>query len=340
MRRQDEKYELTRDFSKASFREPMKPIRTAVIGTGYLGHFHAEKFASLPESALVAVVDTRADRAQACATRLGVRALTDFHTLVGEVDAVSIAVPTTLHHEIARFFLTQGIHVLVEKPITTTLEQADELITLARDQGLVLQVGHSERFNAVLQALDQVLIQPLFIESLRISPFRPRGTDVCVVLDLMIHDIDIIQHLVRSPIEHIDASGVRVLSEGTDIANARIRFENGCVANVTASRVSSHAERRMRIFQPSKYFSLDFQNRVLRSHTTGAVESGSNVPEILVQEQAFDANDSLLLQAGAFLRAVRTGCRPVVSGEDGRNALRTAADINRQLQVNGHRVMS
>ena len=310
----------------------MEQIRTAVIGTGYLGRFHAEKFAALPAAELVAVVDIRPERATESAARLGVRALTDYHALIGEVDAVSIVVPTTLHHEVARFFLANGVHVLVEKPITTTLAQADELIALARERVLVLQVGHSERFNAALRALDPVLLQPLFIESLRIATFRPRGTDVCVVLDLMIHDIDIIQHLVHSPIRHIDANGVKVLSEETDIANARIQFENGCVANVTASRVSSHAERKMRIFQPSNYLSLDFQNRVLRIHTHGSVETHPGVPEILVQEQSFQANDSLLLQAGAFLQAVRDGGRPVVSGEDGRNALHTAADIRRQLQ--------
>jgi predicted dehydrogenase len=309
----------------------MKAIRTAVIGTGYLGHFHAEKYAALPEAKLVAVVDTQPDRAGDTAHRLGTRALVDYRELAGQVDAVSVVVPTTLHHEVARFFLANGVHVLVEKPITTTLAQADELIALARDGGLVLQVGHSERFNAALRALDPVLLQPLFIESLRIAPFRPRGTDVCVVLDLMIHDIEIIQHLVSSPVQRIDASGVRVLSEETDIANARIQFENGCVANVTASRVSSHAERRMRIFQPRSYLSLDFQHRVLRIHTLGGNEPDSGVPEILVQEQSFEANDSLLLQIGAFLKTVREGGRPVVSGEDGRNALRTAADIRRQL---------
>jgi predicted dehydrogenase len=318
----------------------MEKLRTAVIGTGYLGRFHAEKFAALPESELVAVVDILPGRARESATRLGTRALTDYRALDGEVDAVVIAVPTTAHYEIAHFFLAHGVHVLVEKPITTTLDQADELIALARDHHLVLQVGHSERFNAALKALDQWLLQPLYIDSLRIAPFRPRGTDVCVVLDLMIHDIDIIQHLVRSPIQRIDANGVKVLSEETDIANARIQFESGCVANVTASRVSSHAERRMRIFQPSNYLSLDFQNRVLRVHTRGTETSQAGVPEILVQEQSFEANDSLLLQDGAFLRAVCSGGRPVVSGEDGRNALRTAADINRQLRDNRHRTMA
>lgn len=310
----------------------MQPIRTAVIGTGYLGRFHAEKFAALPEAELVAVVDIQSERARETAARLGTRALADYRELDGQVDAVSIVVPTSLHHEVARHFLARGVHVLVEKPITVTLAEADELIALARDRDLVLQVGHSERFNAALMALDPILLQPLFIESLRIAPFRPRGTDVCVVLDLMIHDIDIIQHLVASPVRSIDASGAQVLSEETDIANVRLQFENGCVANVTASRVSSHAERKMRIFQPRNYLSLDFQNRVLRIHRMGTAGAHSATPEILVQEQAFEANDSLLLQAGAFLRAVRTGGQPVVTGEDGRMALHTAAEIRRQLQ--------
>ena len=310
----------------------MQPIRAAVIGTGYLGRFHAEKYAALPGAELVAVADIDPERAEQTAARLDTRALSDYRDLEGLVDAVSVVVPTTLHHEVARFFLDKGVHVLVEKPITSTLAQADELIRLARDKGLVLQVGHSERFNAALRALDPVLLQPLFIESLRIAPFRPRGTDVCVVLDLMIHDIEIIQHLVSSPVQRIDANGVRVLSEETDIANARIQFENGCVANVTASRVSSHAERRMRIFQPRNYLSLDFLHRVLRIHTLGGTEADTGAPEILVQEQSFEANDSLLLQIDAFLKTVREGGRPVVSGEDGRNALRTAADIRRQLR--------
>ena len=309
----------------------MNPLRTAIIGTGYLGRFHAEKFASLPAAELVAVVDADHTRAAAVARRLGTRALSDYRELAGRVDAVSIAVPTRLHHEIARFFLAQGTHVLVEKPITTTLEQADDLIALARANGLVLQVGHSERFNAALLALGDIPLEPLFIESLRITPFRSRGTDVCVVLDLMIHDIDIIQHLVHAPIHHIDANGVRVLSEDTDIANARIQFGNGCVANVTASRVSSHDERRMRIFQRHSYLSLDFLNRMLRIHTLGMEQDTDGMPEIRVQERGYEQHDSLLLQAAAFLRAIREGSEPPVSGEDARAALRTAAEIRRQL---------
>ena len=310
----------------------MDTIRIAVVGVGYLGRFHAEKFSALPDCELVAVVDSDVTRAREVGAGLGIEGLGDYRELLGRVDAVSVVVPTSLHHEVARFFLQNGVHVLVEKPITTTVEEADELIALAGDKGLVLQVGHLERFNAAMQTLDQVLGEPLFIESHRLAPFKPRGTDVCVVRDLMIHDIDIIQHLVHSPIRRIDANGVKVLSDETDIANARIQFENGFVANVTASRVSSHTERKMRLFQHHNYVSIDFHNRVLKVYTKGAREIHPGIPEILIEEQAYEPNDALLLQAQDFLRVITEGGRPRVSGEDGRNALRTADEISRLLQ--------
>jgi predicted dehydrogenase len=208
----------------------MKIIRTAVIGVGYLGRFHAQKYATLPGSQLVAVVDAQEEARQRVATETGCRAVADFRELFGEVDAVSIATPTPLHYSIASACLEHGIHVLVEKPITTMLDEARELIAIADRTGCVLQVGHLERFNAAILALEGTLHTPQFIESVRIAPFKPRGTDVNVVLDLMIHDIDLLQSLVGAPIVSIDAVGASVFSEGLDIANARIRYANGCVA--------------------------------------------------------------------------------------------------------------
>ncbi|MGC8733229.1 MAG: Gfo/Idh/MocA family protein, partial [Halothiobacillaceae bacterium] len=244
----------------------MSKLQCAVIGTGYLGKFHADKYALLPECELVAVVDANPKTAASLAAKHGCRGLTDYRELLGKVDAVSIAVPTSLHFEVARDFLAAGIHVLVEKPITTTVEQADELIRLAREKNRVLMVGHLERFNPAILALDGVLDQPRFIESTRLAPFKPRATDVSVVLDLMIHDIDIILDIVDSPITHVEASGACVLTNDTDIANARLTFANGCVANVTASRISLKSERKMRLFQKDAYLSVDFQNRVLATH--------------------------------------------------------------------------
>jgi len=214
------------------------PLRTGVIGVGYLGKFHVEKYAKLPHSKLTAVCDINQASCEKAANEYQCKAITDYHDLVGLVDAVSIAVPTDLHYPIAKTCLENGIHVLLEKPMASTVAQADELIRIAKENHCVLQIGHLERFNSTLQALENVLDNPQFIESFRLAPFRLRGSDINVILDLMIHDIDIIQYIVKSPIAKIDANGASVLSKHTDIANARITFESGCVANVTASRVS------------------------------------------------------------------------------------------------------
>ncbi|HID49434.1 MAG TPA: Gfo/Idh/MocA family oxidoreductase, partial [Chromatiales bacterium] len=235
----------------------MPPLKTAVVGAGYLGKFHAQKYAQLPDSELVAVCDVNTDIARAVATEHGVPVLSDLHHLLDQVDAVSIVVPTQKHYDVARVFLEHGIHVLLEKPITSTVEQAQQLVDIAaRQPGLVFQIGHLERFNPAILALENELHQPQFIESLRIASFNPRGADVNVILDLMIHDIDIILDFVRSPVKSIQANGVPVLSSDIDVANVRLQFENGCVANVTASRVSMKSERKMRIFQSDAYISI------------------------------------------------------------------------------------
>jgi predicted dehydrogenase len=308
------------------------PIRTAVIGVGYLGKYHAEKYARLDNSHLVAVVDTNPDIAAEIAARHGTRALSDYRELLGQVDAVSIVVPTSLHYAVARDFLAHGAHVLLEKPITETIEQADELIALAGKNRRVLQIGHLERFNAALLALDDIISEPRFIESHRLSPFKARATDVNVILDLMIHDIDIILNLVKSELQDIDASGAKVLSNTIDIANARLRFANGCIANVTASRISLKAERKMRIFQSDCYLSVDFQNRILSRHARGSGESAPGIPNIESQETSYENDDALQSEIIAFLSAVANGTPPLVSGEDGRRALQTATEISRLLK--------
>ena len=309
----------------------MSTLRAAVIGVGYLGNFHAQKYAALPGVELVGVVDNDPTRATEIAATVGADAYSDHRELIGRVDAVSVVVPTQFHHAVARDFLSAGVHVLIEKPITVTIAEADELIAIADRQQVVFQVGHLERFNPVLVALDEVLSSPLFIESVRIAPFKQRGTDVNVVLDLMIHDIELIQHIVRSPVERIDAIGAPVFTGEEDIANARIVFENGCVANVTASRISLKSERRMRIFQRDAYINLDFQNRKVLLARKGSGELLPGVPNVKVDEHELGEADALLSEIESFLEAIREGKPPLVSGFDGRMALETALKINSSL---------
>jgi len=310
----------------------MSKLKCAVIGTGYLGKFHAEKYASLKDCELVAVVDINQEAAQQVAEKFGAQALTDYREILGKVDAVSVVVPTIYHHAVSRDFLFAGCHVLVEKPITVTVEEADELIAIAKANNLILQVGHLERFNPAVRGLENLEDKPLFIESHRLSPFNPRANDVSVVLDLMIHDIDIILALVDSAVVRIDASGTAVLTQGTDIANARLTFENGCVANVTASRISQKMERKMRMFRPCSYISVDFQNRVLVKHKTGDKEMFPGIPEIVTEELVFDSGDALLEEIKHFVNCIKTGENPLVPGEAGRKALATAIEITRFLQ--------
>ena len=312
----------------------MSKLRTAVIGVGYLGKFHAEKYAMLENSDLVAVVDANAAIAKEIADKHGVQALTDYHELLGKVDAVSIATPTTTHHQIARDFLEHNCHVLIEKPITVTVDEADDLIELALSHERVLQVGHLERFNAALMDLGDTLETPTFIESHRLAPFNPRATDVNVILDLMIHDIDIILDIVKSDIKEIRASGTQVLTGSTDIANVRLEFENGCVANVTASRVSTKTERKMRIFQHNAYISVDFHNRVLNVYKKGDKEMHPGIPEIIGEESTYDNSDALKLEIIAFLDSIQQDKPILVSGEDGRRALDAAIRISALLKDN------
>lgn len=305
----------------------------AVIGVGYLGKFHAQKYAALAQADLVAVVDVNAQTAAQVAAECQCQALTDYRELLGQVAAVSIAVPTLHHFAVARDFLQCGTHVLLEKPMTTTLAQAHELNQLAKAQGVVLQIGHLERFNAAFLDLEGMDLCPVFIESHRLAPFKPRATDVSVVLDLMIHDIDIILEIVGAPVQSIAASGACVLSEDIDIANARLEFANGCVANVTSSRVSIKSERKMRIFQPDAYIAIDFQNRGLAIHRVGEREMFPGIPEIIREESFFEQADALKAEIEAFLAAIQHGAPVIVSGEDGERALATAMRITELVRA-------
>ncbi len=306
-------------------------IKTAVIGTGYLGKFHAQKYAAHESSELIAIVDSDSAVANRIASENSCQAYTDYQALLGKVDAVSIATPTQTHFAIARDFLSHGIHVLVEKPITVTVAEADELIAIAAEHSCVLQVGHLERFNPAVLALGKVLQEPIFIESHRLAPFKLRATDVNVVLDLMIHDIDILLNLIKAEVSDISANGASVLSSSTDIANARITFSNGCVANVTASRVSLKSERKMRIFQHDAYITVDFQNRILSHHYKGEGDSEPGIPKIESHEAIFDEADALLSEISDFLDSIQKGHPPLVAGEDGRTALKTALHISSLL---------
>ncbi len=310
----------------------MKRIRTAVIGVGHQGRWHAEKFAALPQSDLVAVVDPVTKRCRAVAADLGTAAVHDYRDLIGKVDAVSIASPTSSHFEIAGTLLRNKVHVLLEKPITNTLEEAACLVELAASNQLVLQVGHLERFNPAIITLGQLLERPLFVESTRIAPFSQRSIDVSVVLDLMIHDIDLIHAVVGSPVKSIDANGLPVISTDIDIANARIKFENGCVANVTASRASFKTERKLRVFQHNAYFSLDLhQKKSVVYRKTGESPTFSQA-DISVEEHTFGTSDALMTQSEAFLDSVSGGAPPLVSGRVGMQALETALSITELMQ--------
>lgn len=310
----------------------MNKIRAAVIGVGYLGRFHAQKYAQAERCELVAVVDEREDARLRVAAEVGTSAVADYRELLGRVDAVSVATTTSAHFSIARDFLEAGVHVLVEKPITETLSEARQLIDAARQRKRILQVGHLERFNPAIVAAEPNLKAPRFIECHRLAPYRERGTDVNVVLDLMIHDIDIVQTIVGAPIETIDAIGTPVFSGEIDIANARIRFTNGCVANATASRVSLKTERKLRIFEDDAYLSIDLQQKILTliRKRDPPLEPGQ-LP-VIIEEQNFDAGDALRTEIESFLECVRTGRPPVVSGEAGLRALETAMRITEQVE--------
>ncbi|MGD8291825.1 MAG: Gfo/Idh/MocA family oxidoreductase [Desulfobacterales bacterium] len=312
----------------------MKKIRVGVIGVGYLGKFHAEKYSGMKNTKLVGVVDIDKSRAEDIADSLGTRALTDYRDLFGNVDAVSVVVPTDAHYAVGAAFLNQNVDVLIEKPMTNSLEQADELIKIAESNHRILQIGHLERFNPAVIALKDIVHTPMFIEAHRLSIFKDRSTDVSVVLDLMIHDIDIIMNVVKSEIKRIHAAGVPVICEHADIANVRIEFESGCVANVTASRISIKNQRKIRFFQKDTYVSVDFAGReitIIRRVEDRAADG--LIPGMDIQQLSFSEADALEDELTSFIEAVCNRKRPVVSGYAGRKALAVALNIMDQINA-------
>jgi predicted dehydrogenase len=305
-------------------------LRCAVIGVGYMGKFHAEKFAASDGAELVAVVDSDIARAKGIAGALACAHEAEYKDVLTSVDAVCVAVPTEKHHAVVRDCLEAGVHVLVEKPLARTLQEADALLGLARARALVLQVGHLQRFNPAFQALAAQGGRPLFIDIERLASFKARGSDVDVVLDLMIHDLDLVLALAKAPIELVSASGFRVLTEAIDIANARIEFADGCIASVSASRVSQAPVRKLRVFRHDSYVSADLQEQRLRHVRKG--REGQNADGIVESEQIFERADELRAQAEAFLQAVRARGAPLVSGEQGRQALALALQVGRLVE--------
>jgi len=293
-------------------------LKAAVIGAGHMGRYHAEKLARLAQ--LVGVVDADAARAQALVDKLGGTAFTDYRELFGKADAAVLAVPTDRHHAIARDCLEHGLHLLIEKPIATTLAEADELIALAEKKRLVLQTGHVERYNKVFRALAERMRRPVFVEAERLAAFKHRGAEVDVVLDLMIHDLDLACALARAEPVNVSATGFRVLTRDIDIANARIEFANGFVANLSASRVSQAAVRKLRVFQQDLYVSADLQTGKLRY-------VGQQAGAIQATDETYEGGDALADQAAAFVAAVEKKVAVPVDGRQGRRVLALALKV-------------
>lgn len=338
--------------SDSAFRTPQSELRVGVIGAGSMGRNHARIFGELPDAEFTAVLDQRAEVAAEIAAKHGARALRTIEEFVGQVDAATVATPTVTHFEFAKRLLESGKHVLVEKPFTETPEQARELCALAQERGLVLQVGHIERFNPVLSALEARLANPRFIEATRLSPYPGRSLDVGVVLDVMIHDLEIILHLVRSPWVQVDAVGVPVLSRREDIANVRIRFASGCVANITASRISQDKLRKIRLFQPDAYLSLDYQKqdgyllrlarddekessflgKILGVATDATIVTEFAGRRIVREPVAIEKGEPLRRELADFVACARAGAQPKVSGHQAAAALELALEITRLIE--------
>jgi len=324
----------------------VKPLSVAVVGTGHLGSLHAKMFSQIDAAELAGVFDTLADKAASVASEVGTKAFRNLDEAIQAVEAVSIATTTRDHFDVAKRALEAGRHVFIEKPITESIGQAKELVELAEKNQLTIQVGHIERFNPAILALEGYQLQPLFIESHRLAQFNPRGTDVAVVLDLMIHDIDLILSLVKSKVTGIDANGVAVVSDSADIANARLQFENGCVANVTASRISQNKMRKMRLFQKNAYISIDFAQglaevfrlvdeddpSVRSTMLLGKIEQGKRKRSIIYEQPEIKEVNSLKYELELFARSVREQKAPPVTGRDGLQALEVADEILRTIE--------
>jgi len=303
-------------------------IRVSVIGVGHLGEYHVQKYKAHPDVDLVGIVDTNQDRANEIGQRYNVEVFANHKEILDKVDAVSLAVPTESHFDVAKDILADGVHLLIEKPITYMVEPADTLIRMAGEKGLILQVGLVERYNPAIVRMESMLNQPLFIEAHRMNKFTIRGTDVDVVLDLMIHDLDIILHIVPSEVKEIHAVGMSVITGKTDIANVRLIFENGTVANLTASRVSEKIIRKIRVFQPNAYLHADCYKR---EFTITRLDNGagdlSNLPDLKTEKETFPGSDPLADQIDFFIRSVIKGPGPVTRERDERKALKIAIDV-------------
>jgi predicted dehydrogenase len=304
----------------------MQKFRVGVVGTGSIGKNHARIMAEMPGIEFAAIYDANPATAGEIGARFGVRVVDSLEEFACLVDAATIAAPTPAHFPVAKMLLERGKHCLVEKPITETTRDAKELADLAKRSGLVLQVGHIERFNPVLSALEARLTRPQFIETHRLSPYPGRSIEIGVVLDLMIHDLEIVLHLVRSPVSYIDAVGIPVLSRGEDIANARIRFENGCVANLTASRISPEKMRKIRVFQTDAYLSLDYQNQ------TGEIHRLTN-GQIVREAVEIERDEPLKKELASFVECARAGLQPKVNGYEGAAALELAIKITKLIEA-------
>jgi predicted dehydrogenase len=304
-------------------------LKIGIIGIGYLGRLHLEKYLSFDDVEVVGVADTNTTVIEELKSTHDFECSTDYRTLLGKVDAVSVVVPTSLHFDVAMDFFESGADVFVEKPITTTVDQAHRLVAFAEAKKLMLQVGHLERFNPAILALDGTLREPLFIESHRLSPFPDRSTDVDVVLDVMIHDIDIILNFVKSPLAHVDAVGAPIITPQMDIVNARLNFESGCVANVTASRVSAGKMRKIRVFQHDAYISIDFAAQNIDLFRRNRDENGQFT--IDMEHMDITSRDYLKDEIRSFVDAVKNRTTPLVTGHDGARALEVASRIHEKL---------
>ncbi len=329
----------------------MSKLRVAVIGVGHLGKEHARVYASMPNVELVAVVDTNKVQGETISKNCNTRFFADYKEVIDSVDAVSIAVPTRLHCQISKDFLIKDIHVLVEKPMSSTLTEAKELVEISKCHNAVLQVGYIERFNPAIMAIQKYPITPRFIECHRLRPFTFRSADIGAVFDLMVHDIDIILHLANSKVKKIDAFGINMISEKEDIANARILFENGCVANITASRVALAPMRKIRLFSEDTYISLDYQKRealIFKKSPNLTLES-LNIKEtdvssiadlknydfgglLHVEKLAMDNYEPLQKELESFVECIQNGKKPLVSGEDGLMTLEVATYITNEIE--------
>jgi predicted dehydrogenase len=304
----------------------MKKLRVGVVGVGHIGSNHARLYAEMPSVEFTAVYDVNVATGNAIGRKFSATPAKSLDEFAEMIDAASVATPTNTHYAVARSLLARGKHLLIEKPITDNTAHASALAELAAQKDLILQVGHVERFNPVLSALEKHLTHPRFIEAHRLSPYPDRSTDIGVVLDLMIHDLEIILHFVRSPVQNIDAVGVPVLSRGEDIANARLRFENGCVANVTSSRISPERMRKIRVFQEDAYLSLDYQNQ------SGEIyrRAGGRITRDKVE---IEHEEPLKRQLASFIECTSTGREPRVSGLQATLALKLAVEITKRIQL-------